>query len=282
MNKLNFDSLSRYKAPDEWIKKAAAIPEAPRKKRIVPLYRFAAVASIVLVSVIGLVVFLRFDSGKAPVVSHGSTGATDYGHSETIGETTDMSVPAETIAVPSTNAGIRYAEATEPTATITQTIETQNPSVAPITSQKATEKPSPTAPATERTITATEVSKETQPPKPTSPSPTAAPPTDPPLTDCRITVTTGYPSPAGEVPSIETDEPIVFCRMYDGSGDLVGSSSLFAEEKRATVVTINPDNSFVVTYDPLEKGLPITKGRYTYVMVDYFLGTELCRGTVEY
>ena len=122
MNKLNFDSLSRYKAPDEWIKKAAAIPEAPRKKRIIPLYRFAAVASIVLVSAVGLVIFLTFDSGKAPVVLRGGTGSTDYGYSETIGETTDMSVPAEMIAVPSTNPVIRYAEATEPSIKETQPI----------------------------------------------------------------------------------------------------------------------------------------------------------------
>ena len=60
MKKLNFDSLNNIKAPEQWIKNAAAIPELPPKKRTFPLYRVAAAASIVLVSVIGLLTYLSF------------------------------------------------------------------------------------------------------------------------------------------------------------------------------------------------------------------------------
>ena len=60
MKKLNFDSLNNIKAPEQWIKNAAAIPELPQKKRTFPLYRVAAAASIVLVSVIGLLTDLSF------------------------------------------------------------------------------------------------------------------------------------------------------------------------------------------------------------------------------
>lgn len=66
MKKLNFDSLNNIKAPEQWIKNAAAIPELPQKKRTFPLYRVAAAASIVLVSVIGLLTYLSFGD-HAPI-----------------------------------------------------------------------------------------------------------------------------------------------------------------------------------------------------------------------
>lgn len=66
MNKLNFDSLNNIKAPEQWIKNAVAIPETSVKKRGFPHYRIAAAASIVLVSVIGLLTFLLFGN-HAPI-----------------------------------------------------------------------------------------------------------------------------------------------------------------------------------------------------------------------
>lgn len=66
MNKLNFDSLNNIKAPEQWIKNAVAIPETSVKKRGFPRYRIAAAASIVLVSVIGLLTFLSFGN-HAPI-----------------------------------------------------------------------------------------------------------------------------------------------------------------------------------------------------------------------
>ena len=294
MRKVNFNSLSSYQAPQEWIEKAAAIPTTVQKKRVIPLYRIAAAASIVLVSVIGLLLFLFLGDGKAPIaVRSRSIAASETSMENAAGETTVTGepVPHETIAVLSTDAEgnpvIVYQE--KPASTENGTQPTNG-------RQKPTENaPSPTTSAAPIAPTATDASGQPVPSTERPPAPTEAPavpdppateppppPTDPPLTDCRITVTTGYPPPDGEMPSVETDEPIVFCRMYDAAGNLVGSSRPFAEEKRATVISINPDNTFVVTYDPLEKGLPITRGRYTYVMVDYYLGTELCRGTIEY
>lgn len=287
MNKVNFDSLKHIKAPQEWLDKAAVISKSTvQKRRDFPIYRIAAVASIVLVSVIGLLIFLFFgDNGSTPVgVRNRGVAATESFAEETTksGET----VPAETIIVLSTDAEgntvVTYREKPSPTENGTQPTNgrrspTEN---APMPSTSS----APTAP--NATDASGQPAPSTEcPPAPTeAPAPTVAPPTEPPLTDCRFTVTVKY-SPHEEVEepaaAFEADNPIVFCRMYDASGDLVGSSSSFAEEKRATVVSVNPDDSFVVTYDPLEKGLPITRGRYTYVMVDYF-GTELCRGTVEY
>lgn len=67
MNRVNFDSMSNIKAPREWLEKAALIPEAPVKKRAFGLYRVAAAASIVLVSVIGVLTFVLFGNNSAPV-----------------------------------------------------------------------------------------------------------------------------------------------------------------------------------------------------------------------
>lgn len=67
MNRLNFDSANNIKAPREWLEKAALIPEAPVKKRAFWLYRVAAAASIVLVSVIGVLTFVLFGNNSAPV-----------------------------------------------------------------------------------------------------------------------------------------------------------------------------------------------------------------------
>ena len=67
MNRLNFDSANNIKAPREWLEKAALIPEAPVKKRAFGLYRVVAAASVVLVSVIGLLMFVLFGNNSAPV-----------------------------------------------------------------------------------------------------------------------------------------------------------------------------------------------------------------------
>ena len=300
MNKANFDRLKHVRTPQEWIDKAAAIPDISVEKcPSFSMFRVAAaasivLASIVLVSAVGLLVFLFFGDGSMPVVvRNGGSAATESFDGETT--KSETSVFSETIAESSTDAqgnpvivsqeqpastvnGIQHTDGSR---SPTENAPSPTTSSAP-TPPRATDvpdQPSPTSsPDAMTDATAVPDSSATDPPA-TDPPP---PPTEPPLTDCRITVTTGYPPPDGEIPSVETDEPIVFCRMYDAAGNLVGSSRLFAEEKRATVVSINPDDTFVVTYDPLEKGLPITRGRYTYVMVDYYLGTELCRGTVEY
>lgn len=66
MNRVNFDSLKNIKAPEQWVKNAAAIPETPVKKRTLPIYRIATAASIVLVSMIGLLTFLSFGN-HAPI-----------------------------------------------------------------------------------------------------------------------------------------------------------------------------------------------------------------------
>lgn len=91
MNRVNFDSANNIKAPQEWLEKAALIPEAPVKKRAVPLYRVAAAASVVLVSVIGVLMFVLFGNNSAPVSIQSSATEPTTFVAGTDGDHTDIS-----------------------------------------------------------------------------------------------------------------------------------------------------------------------------------------------
>ena len=186
MNEMNFDSLKKIKAPQEWLDKAAAIPEiAEEKPAAVPVRRIAAAASIVLVSAVGLMVFLFFGNGNTGTpfaVRQNRTSVTEVTSGETcFGETRESAAPAETIAVYSTDAQgntvIDYREKAAATERSIQPTEKGRSKVAPTAptasaataSPQSTEKAYPTTRATEYVPNPTE-----------SPSPTVAPATEPP------------------------------------------------------------------------------------------------------
>lgn len=173
MNQVNFDSLNNIKAPEQWIKNAAVIPETSVKKRAFPLYRLAAAAGIVLVSVIGLLTYLSFgnhapielrDNAAGGVPSTESTGDgsfPDDGDAPRL----DTIFPTLPRVDPTDAAGEPVIESsTEPKA--------------------AREKPSVTTPTEKgrsgtKTVSPTEIAEE---PTQGAPLPTKAPePTDPPI-----------------------------------------------------------------------------------------------------
>lgn len=183
MNKANFDSLKHIKAPQDWLDKAAAIPEtAVQKRSAFPLFRVAMAASVVLVSVIGLLVFLFFGGGSAPVaIRESGDSATAVSDTETedsqagqSGTKSGGTEPAETIAVLSTDAQgntvITYQEKPAATGSGTQPTGSALSPTEPVasTNPRATEKKAPTTPPTEH------------PPAPTqTPDPTPSPADDP-------------------------------------------------------------------------------------------------------
>ncbi|GEM_PF-2629317 len=173
MNQVNFDSLNNIKAPEQWIKNAAAIPETSVKKRAFPLYRVAAAASIVLVSVIGLLIYLSFGN-HAPIELR-DNAAGGVPSTETAGDRSfpddgelpnlDAILPTWPRVYPTDAAGEPVIESsTEPKA--------------------AREKPSVTTPTEKgrsgtKTVSPTEIAEE---PTQGAPLPTKAPePTDPPI-----------------------------------------------------------------------------------------------------
>lgn len=288
MDDRNFDSLKRIKTPQAWLDKAAAIPEAPRKKRPFPLYRFAAVASIVFVSVIGLLMFLFF-GGSEPVGVRNSpidSGTSQAGQTDETGKLETGA--AEATGAPATdaqgNAVIRYAAAIEPTALGTLPSENQKASVAPTDVQNSTDKTSPTVPATDRAVTPTEAPKETEPPQPTAPPPTAPPVTqkpteaDRPPGDCEF-YGTFHDDKASGSGNYVAEEGALYCLLYDSSGRLVGDSAWYSPQREAKILSRFSDGSVLAYYNPIEKGLFITAGEYVYeyVFCDVH-GNELYRG----
>lgn len=167
MNKVNFDSLNNIKAPEQWIKNAAAIPELPQKKRTFPLYRVAAAASIVLVSVIVLLVFF-FGGNKTPVtVISGSTAASEPRIGETSADAS-ADAPDGTVILSATGAaGSPTGPSESETDAVSGTQPTGGgtspyvpaPSAAPTVS-RATEKPVSTEPPAESEPAPTDVSAQ--------------------------------------------------------------------------------------------------------------------------
>ena len=199
MNEMNFNSLKNIKAPQEWLDKAAAIPETIEEKpAAVPVRRIAAAASIVLVSAVGLMVFLFFGNGNtgAPfAVRQDRTSVTEVTSGETcFGETRESAAPAETIAVYSTdsqgNTIIAYRDKTAATESGVHPTEKRRSNISPTapnasaapSSPRSTEKPSSSLRATEGVsapteapAAATELPEPTKPPLPTNPPATQLP-----------------------------------------------------------------------------------------------------------
>ena len=181
MNKVNFDSLKSIKAPREWVDKAAAVPDTFAKKQAFPpLYRYVTAASVVLVSVIGLLAFLLFGNGTgSPVVIRDDAAATESRSDETvIRESAETSAPATDAQDNTVNAN---AENPSQPATGTQTTESAlSPTSSAVpTSPRATEKTAPTESPAGHPHTATEEtavpdSPSTDPPEPTEPQPKPA------------------------------------------------------------------------------------------------------------
>lgn len=171
MKQVNFDSLNNIKAPEQWLKKAAAIPETSVKKRAFPLYRVAAAASIVLVSVIGLLTYLSF--GNHVPIELRDNAAGGVPSTESAGEGT----------FPDGEEFPRFDAIFPSFPRVDPTDAAGDPAIEIPTQSKATrEKPSATAP-TEKgrsggvTVSPTKIATEPQ----GAPSTQAPEPTDPPL-----------------------------------------------------------------------------------------------------
>ena len=280
MNEVNFDSLKNIKAPKAWLEKAAAIPETSVKKRAFPVpYRITAAASLVLVSVIGLLVFLVHQgSDSVVVVPHGSYTATQL---STDGTTADGNT-TETSASPSIIGDVFSTDRVYPTnaqgqlmteAAITPTSSADAPSATAVPTQQSTyrstepvsaDKTEAPAPSTE----STKPSVPTNPPTPTAPPATQKPtsPYNPPSNNTEIYCTIYINSGAGWGGGYESPNEItIFCRLYDASGRLVGDDPLFSPRRMAEILSVGPYGSLFVMYNPVENGYYIQSGWYEYV-----------------
>ena len=234
MDKHNFDSLKNLKAPQEWIEKAALIPESTEKRCAFPLYRVTAAASVVLVALIGLSAFLLFGRGQAPITVQNATTAETraIGNAETVGVTED-SKPTDAAVSPTraSQAGSTefFADSTEAPAKPAQ----------PATEKAAVPTVYPTAPTVAPTVAPTEA--------PTAPLilPTAPPPTTPPAT---VPPTDGMEVPAGDG---EISFSAVFSSSLIGEGEPL-YCAFWEQDHYASSMTIDDDHK--ARYSILKNG----------------------------
>lgn len=275
MDKHNFDSLKNLKAPQEWIEKAALIPESTEKRRAFPLYRVTAAASVVLVALIGLSAFLLFGRGQAPITVQNATTAETraIGNAETVG-VTENSKPTDAAVSPTraSQAGSTefFADSTEAPAKPAQpaTEKPADPTVYP------TAPPAPTDAPTDA---------------PTAPSvlPTAPPPTTPPATEAP---TDGMEVPAGDG---EISFSAVFSSSLIGEGEPL-YCAFWEQDHYASSMTIDDDHK--ARYFILKNGtalamyealVPASAGddphEYTYEYIFYnSRGQVIARGTESF
>lgn len=287
MNEMNFDSLKHIKAPREWLEKAAAVPEISVKKPPFPLYRFAAVAGVVLVSVIGLMMYGLFGKNDAPIAIHNGRADETFITAETTGDPSDNSRIMRDPAVLPTKEGLEptvlsgqsaASSVTSPVDETTSSVQdsTIRPNVPTEGSQPVNVVPT-AAPVTDPLAPSRPSVRPTTPPEPTSPPPTQEP-TDPynPPGDCEIygMFRLSEKDP-GSGYAVATDVA-VFCRLYDENGAIVGSSGLFSPQREAKILSKYDDGIVIGYYNPAEKGLLLSEGAYEVVFYDGF-GNELYR-----
>lgn len=285
MSKVNFDSLKNIKAPQAWVDQAATIPETASKRRhAFPLYRTAAAASLVLVSVVGLLIFLFFGS-KAPIAikekgsgeveateANGSVRISDdglYPSLDPVFPTVPQVVPTDTdgnpvieaMIEPTTAKGNKEPSATEPTEKARPTQETVD---ADDHAQKPTLAVTPSNPPAPTELPA---------PDPTqAPTEGYRPPGD---TEFYGMFTLGDPGVVSGG-NYAVEDTTIFCRIYDSSGSLIGNSPLYSPQREAAIISRFDDGTVVAYYNPTEKGLFLTEDVYEYVFYDIH-GNELFR-----
>lgn len=275
MNQVNFDALKHIKAPQDWIDKAAAIPETSQKRTAVPVYRVVTAASIVLVSVIGLLVFLFF--GKdAPVPVRKAQSSSEPA---AVSEAADVSssapatvnngtIPSEQQETPTDEHGsavLPMASTESRNSSVTEAAAHAAPS------QHPSEKPP--QPTQRNTAPTQDVPPPTQAPELTAPPvPTNPPATQPysPPGDTEFYGMFKWYDPGtvvGGANYVEAEESL-YCRIYDSSGYLIGDGIWLSPQREATILSRFDDGTVYAYYNPTEKGLSITEGVYEYVFYD--------------
>lgn len=301
MNKKNFNSISQFSVPQNWIDDALNIPVEENKKKPILFVKFsrtfAAVACLVLVCCVSLMLFFLTDDNATPIYKP-TQGVTS--ESETT-ETVSSENSSETIADTSNGETdyIGFIEPTEenisPNGTQSGENSSVNPSVRPTT--EPTDKPI-VGPTVKPTIEPSEDITEPVPTEPTSPPtepdypmPTVNPSYSPVPTEPIVEPTEPTepwdpvptePMPPVVVPTVKPTENYndikvvggihtdkitssgkVYCRFYDSNGNLLGSKNLF-DSSHLTEIRESGAAITTVCYYPYRNNLITKDGYYTY------------------
>lgn len=281
---------------------------APKKEKVIPVARFSkaavAAASLVLVSVLSMTLYFLFgnkistpiavvpspQSATTPSAPAGVSGGDNAQNQDGSAEPTQgqsliqqiisgrFPVPTETVSAASPTEK-KNPQPTEKPAGKPSVKATEKPG------QKATEKPSP-LPTERPSLQSTEkpVADATQPePEPTTYLPTE--PQMPPWNDDPDPPTEGgepgifIPAPVEFYGSFDRSclpaDHILYCKIYDSAGKLLGDRDLYASEHLAEIIRVT-DTAVLAEYS-VPEGMIWDSGYYNYVFYDS-RGTLLTQG----
>ena len=290
----NFNSISQFSVPQEWIDGALSVPQNRKRKKPVVFVKFsrtfAAVISLVIVCSISMLLFFLTEDNAVPPIKEpdSTTSVTDVENNGDATVTPDA-VIKPTLAgsenLPngesdtSPSQGSSSAKPTQPTVE-----PTEAPSEGSLLPIKPTEQPPTYAPDVP-----TEVPTDAPTEEPTS-RPTVAPtdePTPPPWEE-PTDAPTEEPTESIDFYNIGIHRRVdttqltgsnkVYCKLYDPYGSLMGDSNLFASSHLAIKGITDPSVT-VVHYYPY-RNMDITiSGSYAYVFYNES-GEELAKGSI--
>ncbi len=238
MKNKNFNSISQFSVPQNWIDDALSIPSDKNKKKPILFVKFsrtfAAVACIVLVCCISLVLFfMAEDGGNLPVNPTSSvsinneTNEKNTEYISTENDNNDLEPTQENVSQNSSSQG--NIPTVKPT-----TKPTVSPSVSPTIEPSEDIEPPTDTPPTEEVPTE-EQSTDGPPPteEPTWEEPTWEEPSgnpEPPSTEPEPVKTDIYVTFSIDLLGEELN---LYCKILDSNGNLVGDRNLYSSEHRA-------------------------------------------------
>ncbi|MBQ8860254.1 MAG: hypothetical protein IJ015_02825 [Ruminococcus sp.] len=299
MNKKNFNSISQFSVPQNWIDDALSIPSDRDKKKPIPFVKFsrtfAAVACLVLVCCVSLLLFFMTDDGaKPPVKETQNTSFSDVVTEETSDlvslqnsdntEESTSSIDSSNIEPTEENYGDNSSQGIKPSVKPT-TKPVVGPTVKPTGDSTIEPSEKPVIKPTEDTEDKPVIPTTRPPMKPNDPQPSEDEssedssyedpeiPTSKPINP-QPSVDVPSEDPSSEDPQIPTDVNVsfsvdklggkfeIYCKILDSRGNLIGDTDLYSREHNASM---NISNGMIYAKYPIYYNLITKSDYYTFV-----------------
>ena len=266
MRKVNFDTLDRLTVPPELMEKALAIPRLDRQPPAEYPYRrtrlIASAASVVLVVLAGIAVYVLFGNKGVPVMPSAPATATVTEKVSNATEPENGTVLEPTMPVETGTPGASALPVTEHVteggtadpvtpATVSPTASPPSEASSEPPTEAVTNPPSPTEPPTQRVTEPPATEPETDPFEPEPSLPYDGDPMDP---------VPGEPGSRYVYSDVDTDSLTgsgrIYCVLYDRAGNRVDAESILSESHLAVITQVYGSSVFFAYAPPEEWGLP--------------------------
>ena len=293
--KNDYDFSKHVRVPEEWMEKALAVPSAQPAPRVKFLNnrRLAAAAVIVLALGFGAGSYFLFRNINSVSVAPSPSQSTLYPtvpQSSTAGSDVPLS-PTQPLTEPAQSSSAPSQSSTAPTQAEPTSRPTSAPTAPPAPTQPYT-KPSPTAPASTgepsgRPSEAPTSAQSTSPHIDPDEDPSENPDYENDPDQVKYIEICHTPGPDFPVSPADAsgDPAVIYCRLYDGSGRLVGEPDLYCAAHLAEWV-FTDEGSYMfyraAVPDPNSAGIAYTDPVRTYTYEFYNKrGTVLGTGTFK-